>query len=72
MIANEQFLTRAEAAQVLSARGFPTSKATLDTLAVRGGGPRFVYWGRKPLYTVAALLEWAEGRLSGPVSSTSE
>jgi hypothetical protein len=69
---NEQFLTRAEAAQFLSARGLLTAKTTLDTLAVRGGGPRFVYWGRKPLYTASALLEWAAARLSAPVASTSE
>jgi hypothetical protein len=44
----------------------------LATLASRGGGPRFVKFGRKPLYDEDELLAWAEGRLSQPVSSTSE
>jgi hypothetical protein len=69
---DQHFLTRTEAAEFLTERGLSTAKTTLDTLAVRGGGPRFVYWGRKPLYTEAGLLEWAADRLSSPVSSTSE
>jgi hypothetical protein len=67
-----RLFTRAEAAKFLTERGFTTAKTTLDTLAVRGGGPPFVYWGRKPLYSPLALLEWAAARLSAPVASTSE
>ena len=65
------YLDRAEAARFLSEHGYPIAKATLDTMAVRGGGPPYCYWGRKPLYRKADLLAWAQGRISPPVASTS-
>lgn len=46
---NERRLTRAEAAALLTGRGYRTAKATLDKLAVVGGGPSFEKFGRRPL-----------------------
>ncbi len=63
---------RDKAAEALCAAGFPTSKATLATLATRGGGPAYRRFGRTPLYQWSDLLAWAEGKLSAPQRSTSE
>jgi hypothetical protein len=65
-------LARDTLALTLTAAGFPISKATLATLASRGGGPAFQLWGKKPLYSWGTALKWAEGRLRAPVRSTSE
>jgi hypothetical protein len=68
----EKRYTRKEAARKLTEWGYPIAKATLDTLATRGGGTRFSRWGRKPLYAEADLLEWVQGHLTQPVRSTAE
>jgi hypothetical protein len=65
-------LTRAEAAVFLTDRGYRIAKATLDKLAVIGGGPIFEKWGRKPLYRPADLLSWVASRSTGPMRSTSD
>ena len=65
-------LRRQQAAEALTAAGFPTSAATLATKASRGGGPTYRLFGRLPLYRWADALAWAEGRLSAPRSNTSE
>jgi hypothetical protein len=41
-------------------------------MATRGGGPQYQLFGRKPLYRWGDSLEWAKGRLSKPIRSTSE
>ena len=68
----DALLLRDQAADALTARGFKTSKATLATLATRGGGPAFSKFGPRPVYRLRDLLEWAEGRLTSPRQSTSE
>lgn len=66
------FLRRDKAAHYLRENwGFGTVD-TLATLATRGGGPRFRKMGRYPVYTREDLDNWAESRMSPPVSSTSE
>lgn len=71
-ISEVRYLSRAEAAEFLSERGYKTAPATLAKRAVVGGGPPFVSWGRKPLYDPEALLEWAQRRCTGPRRSTSD
>jgi len=71
-IGPDSFLRRDQAAKALTAAGYPVSPATLATKACRGAGPRFRLFGRVPLYRWGDLLEWAENKLSPPVSSTSE
>jgi hypothetical protein len=68
----DALLLREQAADALTQRGYKTSKATLATLATRGGGPAFVKYGPRPLYRLADLLAWAESRLTTPRHSTSE
>ncbi len=68
----EMKLRRKAAAAALTASGFPMTESSLSTMATRGGGPPFEKWGRIPLYTWGTTLEWAQGRLSKPVRSTSE
>jgi hypothetical protein len=65
-------LVRSEVAKALTEAGFPVSSAALATKATRGGGPPYQLFGRKPLYRWGATLEWARGRLSEPVTNTSE
>jgi hypothetical protein len=69
---DQRYLNRAEAAEFLSEFGYKTAKATLAKLAVVGGGPPFLSWGRQPLYRPSDLLAWAETRCNGPRRSTSE
>jgi hypothetical protein len=69
----ERRLRRKQAARYLAdVWGIPTSPKTLAKLAVTGGGPQFRKAGRLPLYEIAALDEFAQKKLSPPVSSTSE
>ena len=67
-----RMMDRATAAEFLTMRGYKIARATLAKLACLGGGPVFRSFGRKPLYLAADLIAWAEGRTSGPRSSTSE
>ena len=68
----DALLTRKQAADALTARGYPTSDRTLSTKATRGGGPPFRKFGPRALYRWGDLLHWAEDRLSPPRQSTSE
>jgi hypothetical protein len=68
----DALLTRAKLAEKLTERGFPVAARTLSTKASRGGGPPFQLFGRKPLYRWGDALDWALGRLSKPIRSTSE
>jgi hypothetical protein len=65
-------LTRREAAQWLTERGFRTAEASLAKAATVGGGPTYRKFGRKPLYYVKDLEAYVAGRLSRPRRSTSE
>jgi hypothetical protein len=65
-------LRRQPLAEALTQAGFPTAAATLATKATRGGGPPFRLYGRIPLYRWGDALDWAKGRLSAPMCSTSE
>ena len=67
----DTLLRRNAAASALTAAGFVTSRATLATLATRGGGPPYRRYGRVPLYRWGDLLDWAKGRLGPPAASTS-
>jgi hypothetical protein len=49
-----------------------SSENSLATQASNGGGPRFRYNGRYPIYEEGDLDEYALSRLSEPVSSTSD
>jgi hypothetical protein len=65
-------LTRREAAQWLADNGFRTAEASLARYASCGGGPAFVKFGRKPLYSEQALKDWVASKTRGPLRSTSE
>jgi hypothetical protein len=68
----DTLLRRKACAAALTAAGFPTALATLNTKASRGGGPPFRHFGRVPLYRWADALAWAQSRLGPLVHSTSE
>lgn len=65
-------LRRSQAAAFLQERYGAYTTATLARLAVQGGGPPFVKFGRFPLYRTEDLEAWAESRMSKLVSSTAE
>ena len=68
----DMLFTRRNAAAALTDAGFPTSPATLATLATRGGGPVYRRYGNRVIYRWSDLLDWAQSRLSAPMRSTSE
>ena len=68
----DALLTRRQAAEALTARGYPLSERTLSTKASRGGGPIYCHFGPRVLYRWADLLEWAESRLGPRCRSTAE
>jgi hypothetical protein len=68
----EALLGRKEIAAALTAKGFPTSPATLSTQASRGGGPPYSKYGSRALYRWGTSLSWAQARLTPPITTTSE
>lgn len=67
-----QFHTRAGAAEYLTAQGYPIATSYLAKLAHMGGGPTYQIFGNRALYRAGDLLEWAQSRLSGPISNTAQ
>ena len=68
-----RYLRRIAAVRYVQERwGLPCQPTWLAKLAVVGGGPVFRKCGRFPVYEEAALDEWAQGRLSAPMRSTSD
>jgi hypothetical protein len=68
----ESMFTRDRGAAALSDLGYPVTKATLATLASRGGGPLYRRFGKRVLYRWSDLVAWAEARCTASRSSTSE
>jgi hypothetical protein len=56
-------LTREQLAAALTRVGLPIKPSTLAAMALRGDGPPFAVWGRRPLYSLDAALAWAQRRL---------
>lgn len=72
-LAARHLLRRREAAQYVRERwGVPCAHKTLAKLAVVGGGPTFVRYGRIPLYDSETLDAWVRSKLSRPLTSTSD
>jgi hypothetical protein len=55
-------LSRTQAAQFLTERGFTTASSTLARLACQGGGPPIIKYGRWARYDQDELLRWARTR----------
>lgn len=67
--APDKLFRRQEIADALCAEGFPTSRASLTTLASRGDGPPFSKFGRIVLYRWDTSLEWAKARMTPPATT---
>lgn len=66
-------LTRAQAVEYLGRRhGIPIKENTLYHRHMEDTGPPIVYFGRKPLYPVAGLDEWAEAAVSDQPSGAKD
>jgi hypothetical protein len=68
----DAMLTRDKGAAALSDLGYPVTKATLATLASRGGGPLYRHFGKRVLYRWSDLRDWAEARCGAAIRSSSE
>ncbi|MCG8071587.1 MAG: helix-turn-helix domain-containing protein [Candidatus Thiodiazotropha taylori] len=66
---NKPYLTRNKAAEYLNNQGIPYSPKTLQKLASLGGGPRYVLFGNKALYTKEDLDVWITEKLVEPGSA---
>ena len=65
-------LTRREAADFLTARGYRVAIATLAKYATIGGGPAYSKFGARPTYTERDLLAWVASKTTGPRRSSSD
>lgn len=72
MIDVEPHLDTREAAAFLTGLGFRTAASTLTKLRCVGGGPQCERFGRRPVYTEQALLDWAHARTRAAKPSPSE
>jgi hypothetical protein len=61
-------LTREQAAQFLTQRGYRTTIGALAQHAHRGTGPAYQVYGRFTVYEADELLRWAEARLRPSVA----
>ena len=69
---DKDFLTRAEAAAYLTARGLRITKNTLQKMATTGGGPPYRKFGFRVLYTPGELIDWALAKLGPEQRSSSD
>jgi hypothetical protein len=65
-------LTLDKGAAALSELGYPGTKATLATLACRGGGPLYRRFGKRVLYRWSDLRDWAAARCGAAIRNSSE
>lgn len=65
-----QYLNTKQAAAYIKAKGLPCAPSTLNKLRCIGGGANFQIFGRRVVYTEAALDAWIESRLSESKSNT--
>ncbi len=69
---NSKYLERPEAAQYLTDHlGLRVSKTTLQKWVTTGGGPAYRRFGKRAVYLIQDLNEWAERKLSAPRLSSS-
>jgi hypothetical protein len=68
----QHYLDRREAAAYLTQRGLKLSFNTLQKMATVGGGPQYRRFGIRAVYTVTDLVLWADAKLTGPRTSTSQ
>lgn len=70
--AEKNYLSRMEAAALLTSMGLPTARTTLAKYATTGGGPEYQKYGNRVVYTREAILDFAEKKLSAPRRSSSD
>jgi hypothetical protein len=68
----ERRIDTRQASDFLIERGYKIAPATLNKKRCVGGGPEFELFGRRPLYTERALLEWVQSRTTDSLRSTSD
>ena len=71
-MSDDRYLSRVQAAKYCQERGLDTTEKSLATYAVRGGGPAYRKWGRKPVYLPRDLDRWIAERLGALRATTTE
>jgi hypothetical protein len=66
----DALLTRPQTSAALKVLGYPIQTTTLETMAVRGGGPPYRKWGRAVRIVWGDALDWAQARLSEPKANS--
>ncbi|ARJ65160.1 hypothetical protein WV31_05545 [Magnetospirillum sp. ME-1] len=68
----ELFFGSKQAAEYLTQNGVQRTVSTLETLRVRGGGPRFRKVKRQVIYAQSDLDNYISSLMSDPMASTSD
>ena len=68
----KQYVNRREASEFLTRLGLRVAPTTLAKYSCVGGGPTMRHFGRRVVYDVDALLDWANAKLTAPCRSTSD
>ena len=67
------YLTKKQASEYLTNElGLPISEKTLSKYISIGGSPTFRKFGRRVVYTIDDLTNWAQSKLSKPVTNSSQ
>jgi hypothetical protein len=73
MIDPNHFLTRAQTSAALRDElGIDVPRSSLDTMASRGGGPKYYRFGNRALHRWGDTLEWIRGRLGPAITCAAE
>lgn len=70
-INTERYMSREEAADYINSLGLPITKGTLQKYATTGGGPVYRRFGKRAVYMVSDVNDWAIKKVSSPMASTS-
>lgn len=68
----QRYISREEAAQYLTDNlGLRVSKNTLQKWVTTGGGPLYRRFGKRAVYLIEDLHQWANSKLTAPRASSS-
>jgi hypothetical protein len=68
-LTSSPLLTREQVRERLNEAGYPLKASYFSKICLpsRNAGPPIAkWWGKRPLYSLAAALEWAESRCTEP------
>jgi len=69
---SEVMMTRTGVAEALTTAGYPVAPSTLSTKATRGGGPPYIVFSGRAMYSWGDALNWARTSTAKPRSSAAQ